>query len=136
MDLPGQLEAVVDVVEQIEKHDLEGGLDEEAHQISPPQTAMLLARVVIQPSVLAVLGSVLAFPLLSVGHVQHHHEGRASDEDELKGPQANVGNGEEVIVADVGATWLAGVAVKVSLVVAPDTLGSHHIDQHPEDENH
>lgn len=36
LDLPGQLEAVVDVVKQVEKSDLKGGLDEEAHQVSPP----------------------------------------------------------------------------------------------------
>lgn len=97
---------------------------------------MLLARVVVQPSVLAVLGSVLAFPLFPVGHMQHHHEGRAGNEDQLESPEADVGDGEEVIVADVGATWLAGVAVEVSLVVAPDPLSSHHEDQHPENKDH
>lgn len=81
LDLPGQLEAVVDVVEQVEKGDLKDGFDEEAQQVSPPQTSMLLARVVIQPCVIAVLGSVFAFTFFPVGHVQHHHEGRAGDED-------------------------------------------------------
>lgn len=80
MGLPGQLEAV-DVVEPVEESDLKRGLGKEAHQVSPPQAAMLLAWVVVQPRVLAVLGSVLAFPLFPVGHVQHHHEGRAGDED-------------------------------------------------------
>lgn len=136
LDLPGQLEAVIDVVQQVEKRDLKGGLNEEAHQVSPPQTTMLLARVVVQPSVLAMLGSVFAFPLFPVGHVQHHHEGGTGDEDELESPETNVGDWEEEVVADVGATRLAGVAVKVSLVITPDPLGSHHIDQHPEDEDH
>lgn len=31
LDLPGQLEAVVDVVKHVEKRDLKGGLDEEAY---------------------------------------------------------------------------------------------------------
>lgn len=137
LDLPGKLEAVVDVVEQVQKSDLKGGLHEEAHEVSPPQAAMLLAWVIVQVSALAaMLDLVLAFSLLPVRHMQHHHEGRAGDEDELESPEANVGDGEVVIVADVGATRLAGVAVEVSLVVAPDPLGGHHKDQHPEDEDH
>lgn len=136
LDLPGQFEAVVDVVEQVEESDLEASFDEEAHQVGPPKTAMLLARVVVKTSVLSVLGSVLAFPFFPVGHVQHHHEGRTGDEDELKGPEANVGDGEEVIIADIGASRLTGVAIEMSLVVTPDPLGGHHVDQHPEDEDH
>lgn len=136
LDLPGQLEAVVDVVEQVEESDLEASFDEETHQVGPPQTAMFLTWVVVKPSVLAVLGLVLAFSLFSVGHMQHHHEGGACDEDELESPEANVGDWEEVIVADVGATRLASVAVKVYLVVTPHPLSSHHKDQHPEDEDH
>lgn len=48
----------------------------------------------------------------------------------------NMGDGKEVIVADVGATWLAGVAVEAYLIIAPDPLGGQHKDQHPEDEDH
>ncbi|TNN41638.1 hypothetical protein EYF80_048188 [Liparis tanakae] len=136
LHLPGQPEAVVDVMQQVEEGDLEGGLDEEAQQVSPPQAAVLLARVVVQPRLVAVLGPVLALALLPVGHVQHHHEGRAGDEDELQGPEADVGDGEEVVVADVGASRLPGVAVELALVVAPDPLGGHNVDQHPEDEDH
>lgn len=97
---------------------------------------MLLAWVVVQPRVLAVLGSVLAFTVFPVGHVQHDHEGRAGDEDKLESPEADVGDGKVVIIADVLATWLEGVALKVCLVIAPDTLCSHNKDQHPEDEDH
>lgn len=136
LDLPGQLEAVVDVVEQVEKRDFEGGFDKQADQVGPPETTMLLARVVVQPSVFAMLGLVLAFPFFSVGHMQNDHERRAGDEDELESPKPNVGDREEVIIADVGATWLTGIAVKVSLVVTPHTLSCHHEDQHPEDEDH
>lgn len=136
LDFPGQFEAVIDVVEEVEEQHLEGGLGEEAQQVRPPQTAVLLAWVVVQPCVLAVLGFVLALPFFPVGHVQHHHEGGAGDEDQLERPQANVGDGEEVVIADVGAAWLTGVALKVSLVVAPDPLGGHDEDQHAEDEDH
>lgn len=69
LDLPGQLEAVVDVVKQVEKRDLEGGLHEEARQVSPPQAAVLLARVIVKPRALAMLGPKLAFPLFPVGHM-------------------------------------------------------------------
>lgn len=136
LDLPGQLEAVVDVVEQVQEGDLSGRLDEEADQVGPPETPVLLAWIVVQTLVRAVLGLVLAFPLLPVGHVQHHHEGRAGDKNQLQCPQANVGDGEVVVVADVSATGLAGVAVEVSLVIAPDPLSSHHEDQDPENEDH
>lgn len=66
--------------------------------------------------------------------MQHHHEGGAGDEDQQERPQADVGDGEEVVVADVGAAWLAGVALTVFLVIAPDPLSSHAEDQHAEDE--
>lgn len=69
LDLPGQPEAVIDVVEHVQEHYLKGGFDEQADQVSPPEAAVLLARVVVQPGALTVLGLVLALPLLSVGHV-------------------------------------------------------------------
>uniref|UniRef100_A0A8B9F3Q1 Uncharacterized protein n=1 Tax=Amazona collaria TaxID=241587 RepID=A0A8B9F3Q1_9PSIT len=68
--------------------------------------------------------------------VHDDQEGRTSDKDELQGPEADVGDGEEVVIADVGAARLPRVAVKVLLLVAPHALGRHHIDQHTENKDH
>uniref|UniRef100_A0A674IDL5 Uncharacterized protein n=1 Tax=Terrapene triunguis TaxID=2587831 RepID=A0A674IDL5_9SAUR len=64
-----------------------------------------------------------------------HQQGGAGDQDELQGPEADVGDGEEVVEADIGAAGLARVAVEVLVVIAPHSLSRHHVDQHPEDED-
>uniref|UniRef100_A0A8C4XPL0 Uncharacterized protein n=1 Tax=Falco tinnunculus TaxID=100819 RepID=A0A8C4XPL0_FALTI len=63
-------------------------------------------------------------------------EGRASDKDELQGPESDVGDGEKLVIADVGAARLPRVAVKVLLLISPYTLSCHHVDQHTENEDH
>uniref|UniRef100_A0A8C3EJV5 Uncharacterized protein n=1 Tax=Corvus moneduloides TaxID=1196302 RepID=A0A8C3EJV5_CORMO len=62
-------------------------------------------------------------------------EGRTRHQDELQGPEADVGDGEEVVEADVGAARLPRVAIKVLVVIAPDPLGRHQVDQQAEDED-
>lgn len=97
---------------------------------------MLLPGIIIKVRALSVLDPVLAVPFFSVRHVEHDHEGGAGDKNELQGPESDVGDGEVVVVADVGASGLACITVEVSLVVAPDSLRSHHKDQDTEDEHH
>uniref|UniRef100_A0A8C5ET25 Uncharacterized protein n=1 Tax=Gouania willdenowi TaxID=441366 RepID=A0A8C5ET25_GOUWI len=58
------------------------------------------------------------------------------DEDELKCPQADVGNWEDLVIAHIGATRLGGVADKVFAFVAPHPLGRHHEHHHAKDEDH
>ncbi len=83
-----------------------------------------------------VRGGVLHVLLLTILDMPHHHQRRTGDEDELQGPQADVGDGEDVVVAHVIAARLCRVAHKVLAVIAPHSLGRHHEHHHPEDEDH
>uniref|UniRef100_A0A8D0BZZ8 Secreted protein n=1 Tax=Salvator merianae TaxID=96440 RepID=A0A8D0BZZ8_SALMN len=97
---------------------------------------MLLASIAVEfGAVLPVLFPVLPLSVLPVGHVHNDQQGGAGDENKLEGPQPDVGDGEVVVKADIGASWLPVVAVKILLFVSPDSLGGHHVDQDPEDED-
>uniref|UniRef100_A0A4W6BMP7 Uncharacterized protein n=1 Tax=Lates calcarifer TaxID=8187 RepID=A0A4W6BMP7_LATCA len=67
--------------------------------------------------------------------MESHEKGWAGDKDQLESPESGVGDREIVIVADVVATGLAGVAVKVLLLIPPYLLASHQENQKPENEN-
>lgn len=81
-------------------------------------------------------GGVLHVLLLTILDVPHHHQRRAGDEDELQCPQADVGDGEDVVVAHVVAARLERVADKVLALIAPHSLGRHHEHHYAEDEDH
>lgn len=71
-----------------------------------------------------------------MGNVHGYQQGRSGDQDELECPESNVGDGEEVVVADTVATRLLRVAGEARLLVAPHALGCNHEDQDAENEEH
>uniref|UniRef100_A0A8C3V6A1 Uncharacterized protein n=1 Tax=Catharus ustulatus TaxID=91951 RepID=A0A8C3V6A1_CATUS len=54
----------------------------------------------------------------------HHSDpkGWCGDKDELQGPQTDVGDGEEVVIADAVAARLLGVAGEGGFLIPPDAL--------------
>lgn len=74
------------------------------------------------------------FSTFSVGHIHGHQKSRGGYKDQLQAPQADVRNRKEMIIADIFATWLLRVAIKVGLFVAPDFLSGQNQNGDPEDE--
>ncbi|KAJ0054785.1 hypothetical protein NL108_002985 [Boleophthalmus pectinirostris] len=67
--------------------------------------------------------------------MQGHQEGWACNKDELEGPETGVGDREVIVVADVLTSRLAGVTVKVFLLISPYLLACHQEHQEPENKN-
>lgn len=136
LDERGEIVTLIDVVEEVDEGGVHGYFEHQSEDVGPPQASALLARVLVEAvAVLAILEPVFPFPVIPVGHVHHHQERGAGDEDELKGPQADMGDREEVVVADVVAPRLSRVALEVFLFVTPYLFRRHHKHHDPEEEN-
>lgn len=124
------------MVEKVDKGSVHGDFEDQGEDVGPPQAPALLTSVLVETvAVFAIFLPVFPLPLLPVGDVHPHQERRASDEDELQCPQPDVGNGEEVVEADVVASRLNRVAFEVFLLVAPHLLRRHYKHHDPEEEN-
>lgn len=64
------------------------------------------------------------------------HECRSGHKNDLHGPEADMRNGERLIIAHVGTTWLFGIAHHFTLLVPPHLLRPSSNDHDPEDEEH
>lgn len=136
LDEGGEVVTFVDVIQEVDESGVHGYFEDQSEDVGPPQPSTLLARVLIEAAaVLAILEPVLPFPVIPVGHMHHDQERGAGDKNELQGPQADVGDGEEVVVAHVVAPRLSRVAFEVFLFIAPYLLCRHHKHHDPEEEN-
>lgn len=64
------------------------------------------------------------------------HERRRGHKDDLHGPEADVGNGERLVIAHIGTTRLFGIAHHFALLVPPHFFHPGSDDHDPEDEEH
>ena len=126
----GHPEATVQEVESEQGAHLEGCLEHQADGVGAEQTSINAPFVFVQ--FLLVFG----LPMLSVGHMQGHQQGRGGHHNELQCPEAHLRDGKEMVEAGVLTAGLLGVAHKIFLLILPHLLGCRHVHQDPEEEDH
>lgn len=102
---PGQIVAMIYPVEDVEEWRVESSLEDQTKQIRPPQSSSLLSWIGIQVRALMQLHILLVLSFTKF-YMRYHHQWRAGDKDQLQRPQTDVGDGEDVVVADIGAARL------------------------------
>lgn len=103
--LLGQVISMIYPVQNIKKRRIESSFEDQTQQIGPPQPPSLLARVGIQVRAL-VQRHILRILSFAVFNMSHHHQRRAGDKNQLQCPQTDMGDREDVVIADVGTARL------------------------------
>lgn len=84
------------------------------------------------PELLFPLSPLLLHPD-NVQHVAQVDEGRRGDKNDLQHPEANVGDGEGLVVADIFATGLLRVTGEIRLLITPNLFSCCAQHQDAED---
>lgn len=69
-----------------------------------------------------------------VDDVAQVDQGGRADEEELQHPVADVGDGEGLVIADIGAARLGRVTLEIRLLITPSRLAGQAQDENAEDE--
>ena len=96
---------MINPVQDVKECCVESRFEDQTQKVCPPQPPSLLAGVGVQ--VRAVVQRFIFLVLtLAEFHMSSHHQRRAGDKDQLQRPQTDVGDGEDVVIADIGAARL------------------------------